>query len=238
MNDGGYTYFTVAGATPSGFNGLVQNKLGDTIANGFLTATTFRYDLLSDPGANATGSVTMTSPFDSGTNATGYPCMDQAGRGKSHVLSGDGDGGSALSYIGDMQNVSEPIVCVNNTDHGVESDCYNPGSNDVIVASRDYFNYNSGCVGASCTAGTGRGASLPTGCTPTATPGPWFVLTTAGTWNNGSPTSGKFYQCTATNTWSARYGIVNTTGEPYTYPHPLQNTAIAGGNPFSRVRVR
>lgn len=68
------------------------------------------------------------------------------------------------------------------------------------------------------TVGVGRGlkASMPSTCTT----GVGYWATDEGSWNTKIPanTSGQFYKCTATNTWTLYY-------TPYTYPDPLRGGA-------------
>jgi hypothetical protein len=72
------------------------------------------------------------------------------------------------------------------------------------------------------TIGFGHGiiARRPSTCTT----GVRYWATDEGEWDstNGATADGKMYECSATDTWSARYGnSSNSTGLPYTYPHPL-----------------
>jgi hypothetical protein len=70
------------------------------------------------------------------------------------------------------------------------------------------------------TVGVGRGtkASMPSTCTT----GVGFWVTDEGSWNTNlaANTSGRFYKCTATNTWTLYY-------TPLTYPHPLRTGSQA-----------
>jgi len=107
------------------------------------------------------------------------------------------------------------------------------------LANRNYFiepsnqTAQTSCpTGSTCTpfngtTGDGHGtlALRPTTCTT----GVGYWATDQGSWNTtagSNPASysgqGKFYTCTATNTWGLTY-------TPYTYPHPL--TAVGGGTP-------
>ena len=76
------------------------------------------------------------------------------------------------------------------------------------------------------TAGNGHGilSRRPTTCTT----GVGYWATDEGNWNTTLPanTSGDFYICTSTNTWTLSY-------TPYTYPHPLVIAPIAPIATFS-----
>lgn len=95
----------------------------------------------------------------------------------------------------------------------------------VIGENVSFWNYKASCKGSeSCSAGIGCGSSAPTGnCTtgvgywvteysPCATPPSNMEDMKRYT------QSGKFYKCTAPNTWTLYY-------RPYTYPHPLRAEA-------------
>jgi hypothetical protein len=128
------------------------------------------------------------------------------------------------------------------------------GSAGRVVAGTDYYKQASSintCVspGTTCTpfdgtkvdtvVGTansgGAGWGLATNKPSTCTIGTSYWATDEGSWNTSSSNprgvqqsgaDGKMYVCTATNTWTARYGAAvssGTAGEPYTYPHPLRS---------------
>jgi hypothetical protein len=116
-----------------------------------------------------------------------------------------------------------------------------------VVAGRDLYRQASAAQTSAtspfdgtttdATAGAGMGgvgygviAFRPTTCTT----GTAYWATNEGSWNQSTSNSygvqrngqdGKLYICTATDTWTAKYGAGATTGtagEPYTYPHPLR----------------
>jgi hypothetical protein len=126
----------------------------------------------------------------------------------------------------------------------------------IIVAGRDYYKQASGIqtsadncttacspfdgtttdvvAGGANSGGVGWGRKLqrPTTCTT----GVAYIATDEGSWNTSSSNpygvnlagaDWKMYICTATNTWTARYGSAvsaGTAGEPLTYPHPARVT--------------
>jgi hypothetical protein len=96
-----------------------------------------------------------------------------------------------------------------------------------LAENTDWWNENASCAGASCTAGIGKGTSvgaLPTTCTVGT--GFYVASDTSATldWalqaNKDITQASKLYKCTSTDTWTLDY-------QPYTYPHPLRNEAVA-----------
>ena len=68
--------------------------------------------------------MTLASPFDGNTNASGYPCMDQIGRGKGALISGfDALGRFNLGILSTTKanQQSEPLYIWNNTRNGALS---------------------------------------------------------------------------------------------------------------------
>lgn len=150
----------------------------------------------------------------------GYPARDQIGRATdiTHWANNFPNPAPAQSF--------QPVYIFRNIDPfgevPITINCENSGipcshqTTYHIVQNRDYYLYNAACSGASCTSGVGEGTALPTTCTA----GTGFWKTNEGTWRAGfAGTSGKMYVCGPTNIWTPNY-IGNTSGEPYTYPHP------------------
>lgn len=181
------------------------------------------------------------SAWDQNTDAgTGYACLDQPGRGKADLLSGDFPSAvnTTTGTIAWPHQALEPVYEWGNTWVAVPGE---PGSfwaiyePTVLAADRDYYigTGNSACnPGAgSCTSGVGVGtlAQRPANCTTSSETGGgvgWWA-TDQGTWNaNGA--DGVLYRCSATNTWTVYY-------TPYTYPHPLRG---AGSPPSAPTNVR
>jgi hypothetical protein len=162
-----------------------------------------------------------SSNWDGNTDGTGYPCLDQVGRGKGALLTGvfPNKVDSATGTITWPHQASDPWYMWNITFTPVPNASNHWWGNfdSVTVENRDYYlqlpNYNESTT-FNGTAGIGVGplASRPATCSPLV-----------GYWASDTTT---LYQCTATNTWTAYY-------TPYTYPHPLTQNSNSGTLPAS-----
>jgi hypothetical protein len=171
-----------------------------------------------------------TSPWDGNTSpGTGYPCLDNPGRGRGDLLSGDFPRvvntrtrtaawpNQALEPIyewlnaGSFQGGWGPTGDVNNNAAG------------RINQNQDYFLETATFNGTS-----GVGVGLLSARPQTCTPGVGFFATDqGGDWstedaavhashgsNHALGADGALYTCTARDTWTLLY-------VPYSYPHPL-----------------
>lgn len=133
----------------------------------------------------------------------GYPAAYQVGRGKC-IASPCTSGANQLldpAYVW-LRSPNEPLDITETTAN-------------QIVANRDYYIQGTTFNGTSGV-GVGPVASRPATCTPFV--GYW--ATDEGEWWASNPgPDGRFYKCTATNTWTLYY-------TPYTYPHPLITGAL------------
>ena len=172
------------------------------------------------------------SNWDGNTNvATGYPCLDQVGRGMGDLLTGSLPNkiNSTTGTIAWPNQELEPVYIWNNsmTPHpGYGGSFYRDASEGRVVANRDYYPQESGVQTASSSpfagtvgAGWGTLANRPTSCTM----GVGYFATDQGSWNSSTSNpvgvqqngaDGLLYKCSATDTWTLYY-------TPYTYPHPL-----------------
>lgn len=188
-------------------------------------------------GNNKTGS---TSNWDGNLTSSGYPCLDNPGRGQGDMLSG---------YWNTVQNNTSPGTYTGVWPHEYLEPVYqwmetfSGSSSNLIVtstiennltANQDYYVQVSASAQTSATSpfngttGTGYGilARRPTSCTPgpgtskmTSPTGSYGVAYWATDANSGN---GELYACTSTNTWTAIY-------QPYAYPHPLvSGTSLTG----------
>lgn len=166
------------------------------------------------------------SGWDGDTNSSGYPCIDQEGRGKGDLLTGmfprkcDSTTGCTTYNGTGPHQALEPLYAWDNIWATVTN--YNGeyiGSNDpaTFEANRDYYTCTTpgtgSCTGFTGASGVGSGtlANRPPACTV----GTAYWATDQGNWNqSGSGGQGELFVCSKTNTWSLYY-------EPYTYPHPL-----------------
>jgi hypothetical protein len=176
------------------------------------------------------------SNWDGNTNTTtGYPCIDQMGRGQGDLLTGSFPSkvNSTTGTIAWPNQALEPVYeWMNNvTLHaGYGATRYANNSGGRLVANQDYYPQASGIQTTSSspfdgTAGTGWGtlANRPATCTA----GVGYFATDDGSWNisssnpygvNFAGADGRLYKCTSTNTWTLYY-------TPYTYPHPLRGAS-------------
>ena len=169
------------------------------------------------------------SVWDGNTDATGYPCLDQVGRGAGDLLSSDfstkrnNTRGCTVNFTwanraancdasdasANPRQALEPVYEWLNTGTaggGWVSVYRSPASAANIVQNRDFYlghsNTNCNAGAGSCTAGVGSGTlgQIPSNCT-------------AGVSYWATDTNG-LYKCVSTNVWSWYYS-------PLTYPHPV-----------------
>jgi hypothetical protein len=163
------------------------------------------------------GSPLGPSTWDGNTNSTGYPCLDQVGRGQGDMLTG--------AFPNKLDSVTGTITWPNEAPDPwyVWNITYNTFSNitmngwwtnldSAAVENRDYYlelpNYTeSGTFSGTAGIGVGLYSGIPSKCTPLV-----------AYWATDQNT---LYQCSAPNTWTAYY-------TPYTYPHPLTQGGSTG----------
>jgi hypothetical protein len=188
------------------------------------------------------------SNWDQNSNAgTGYACIDQPGRGKGNLLTGNFPNkvNSSTGTIAWPNQALEPIYIWANNSSPVSgwggswySNITSTASGARVVANRDYYAQASSIQTSATspfngTTGTGWGtlANRPTTCTT----GVGYFATDQGSWNTSSSNpygvqqngaDGVLYKCTATNTWTLYY-------TPYTYPHSLTRTQTVAPAPPS-----
>jgi hypothetical protein len=150
------------------------------------------------------------SPWDENVDASnGGACIDQPGRGKGDLLSGEFPNAinTATSSIHWPNQALEPIYEWNDSWAPVPGYPYAPLNNynpEVLVENRDFYLSAASFTG---TSGVGSGAlsSRPTTCNMNV-----------AYWASDTNT---LYQCRAGNTWVPYY-------MPYAYPHPLVHGMI------------
>jgi hypothetical protein len=205
--------------------------------------------LSTSSGAVNDGTYTTGSAWDGNTTATGYPALDQPGRGPGDLLSGDDfpdKVNTETDSVSWPNQVLEPIHVVMTTftpAAGFGGALLGDSTAGRLTINVDYFTQTDGTQTAQVsnsspfngdgTPGVGWGtiANRPA-CSSGCVLGSVYLATDEGSWNTSTSNpegvqrngaDGKFYVLTADGVWTARYGggADNTTGEPYQYPHPL-----------------
>jgi hypothetical protein len=178
-------------------------------------------------GSNSSG---VTSPWDGDSAAsTGYPCIDQTGRGQGDLLNGQGFPNARDTATGSISwphNLLEPWYVWDETI--ASGQVFNaPSWNGVSMAvNRDFYVQTSPFTGASGV-GSGLLSARPTTCT--AGPGGTYGQSPTGSYGvaywatDANSGNGELYICTSANTWTPVYS-------PYTYPHPLVNGGAMQSN--------
>ncbi len=178
------------------------------------------------------------SHWDGNSSASsGYPCLDQPGRGQGDLLTGgfssDGSGSNNVTNKATGATSSSASAYPRQALEPIYEwlDAYSPVPDNpsnflnveegTFTENVDYYLWcnsasGSGCTSFNGTVGVGSGtlASRPSNCTA----GVAYWATDQGNWNqSGSGGQGELFVCTATNAWTLHY-------TPYTYPHPLASS--------------
>jgi hypothetical protein len=125
-------YSTVVGIR-SGVGVVFNNTVTFNPANGFIGTSAVAQNFRSATAYAPWGMCDGSSPWDGNQGASGYPCLDQVGRGQSTLISGD-----TPSPVRWPQQLVEPTYAWNNTLNGQTSPMV---TNSLqIVEGRDFFN--------------------------------------------------------------------------------------------------
>ncbi len=213
--------------------GTVGTELGWGYAG---TAFTGNYSsgAPNNPPCLGTSASGLGSAWDGNTDATtGYPAIDQPGRGKGDLLTSlfPSKVNSALSNtIAYPRQALEPIyewMNVMTPATGSLGSRYLNNSSGRVVADRDYYAQASGIQTTSSspfngTTGTGWGtrANRPATCTA----GVAYFATDQGSWNtSGSGGQGVLDLCETINNWTDAWYT------PYDFPYPGTATGPTPG---------
>jgi hypothetical protein len=171
----------------------------------------------STPGSwGYCGTTFGPSAWDGTQDSSGYPCIDQIGRGKGDLITGlfPAKINSVTGTISWPHQAIEPVYEWGNSWSSPGYGSYWGAAGSNIQQNRDYYLYTASFNG---TSGTGSGllSARPSTCTA----GPGGNTNGVAYWATDTKT---LYVCNPTNTWTSYY-------TPYTYPHPLTGQTVSSG---------
>jgi hypothetical protein len=186
-------------------------------------------------GSDLTGAAfVLGSLWDGNEDSTGYPALDQPGRGQGDLLTGSFPNkiNDALGVAGYPRQALEPIRYWANSGSivsGWGSSTQYAVDTQMVQVGRDFYPQASGIQTSPTspfngTSGNGWGTLANRPPAP-VTPGVGYWVMDEGSWNqstsnargvNMAGASGRLYVANAEGQWELKY-------EPYIYPHPLRS---------------
>jgi hypothetical protein len=199
---------------------------GNTLTGYFLSLVGGLYHRESQSGSTPSTWGGVGSLWDGG-GTSGYPCLDQVGRGAGDRLVNDFSSISnqELGYPAWPRQVSAPAYEWSNGWVAVPTWVRGKWvhSHGQCQENRDYY-LEAGSFNGSAGVGVKTKAQMNAISSPTAGVGCW--VTDEGSWNkSGSGGQGVFYIADASRVWQPYY-------TPYTYPHPLREVSQGASPPI------
>ena len=134
-----FTAIFLRGGTGVIFNNTCGGMGGPT---GYLSLYRMDNYRTTDPRINTFGICDGRNPWDGNNDPTGYPCLDQLGRGEGDLLQGDKPLNSVTRAVTWPHQFSEPLYAWNNAWSPVPNNpgsLFNNSAPAVIQQGRDFF---------------------------------------------------------------------------------------------------
>jgi hypothetical protein len=216
---GAFRWANVRSGTGVAFNNTVSGYQNDSISVDGQREVTANCAVSNTTLLTCNG----TRAWDNNTEASGWPCLDQIGRGGG---AGSLDRASVQTWMpwyawtnGSTSTCASGEAC-NNSAFIELNACGSGGTNYWKTIGSPHVNGEVDYVN-NANVGKGTLAARPSTCVK----GSGYWATDQGSWNSTPGGSqGVLYRCVSTNTWQIYY-------TPYTYPHPLVSGSSTSAPP-------